>query len=271
MIQSYSDEAALIPLLTFNSPDNDSASRHDGPIRPHSQSSLVTSPESYLPDFDFSLRGQRRQRPRSIDARRAVSSTLDGLNRLSSMISPTVSSRPSSPTFLNASPTTLFKRKSKPEMADKRKGKAAIKDENPKDPLPTTKSGLEIRLNYHLSELDRLKRQVKTCNAMIEEDFNRLHDIQTRLEAREGKMDDAIRMLIEGFETSVRNRDRWGRFVDYHRAEIERIGVRNLEIRRMAGEESPASVVGQIGTNDGEWVRLFGVGRDGQRGFTSPG
>ena len=267
-MQSYSDEKPLIPSLIIDSPDNGIVHLPAESSRPRSQPSIVPNHESYLPDFDFSLRGQpRREHPLSIDARRAMSATIDGLSRFSSMISPTSSSRPRSPTTLTP-PRKVSGKKSKLEMTEK--VKKASKDEKGKDPMPNTKAGLEARLNYHLSELDRLRKQVKTYNSIIEEDFNRLHDIQTRPEAQQGTMEESTRMLIEGFERSVSDRDNLGRFIDYHRGEIERIGVKNLEIRRAAGEDSPVSVVGQLGGSDKEWMKFFSVGKDVHRGPISP-
>ena len=126
----------------------------------------------------------------------------------------------------------------------------------------------EIILNYHLSELDRLKKQTQSYNSIIENNLNRVCAIQTRPDAQAGKMDTSISQLAAAFEESVDHRDSLWKFVDYHRTEIERIGVRSLEIRKAAGENSPASVVGSIGYNAREWEALFGIGKAVRRVVT---
>ena len=103
----------------------------------------ATELQGDLPDFDFTLRGTGQiKRPKSLDVRRSISDGVSGLSRLSSMISPTTMTRPSSP--LNPSPK-LHKPKSKVEMAEQEKNchkKHPSKGHERKDSLPNTKSEL---------------------------------------------------------------------------------------------------------------------------------
>jgi len=46
-----------------------------------------------------------------------------------------------------------------------------------RDPMPDSWELLEARLNYHLSELDRIKDYIKLQNQVIEEHKQRLHDV----------------------------------------------------------------------------------------------
>lgn len=261
------------PALTIDPPPPDvvSAPAPDtAPARSEGESEIPdTSLESDLPDFDLSnRRGTHRRRPRSIDAARRSVSSIPGFTRLSSIIGTVAtSSRPSSPgPFSTVS--KLQKRISKSEEALKGKaGKAPAmsSDEIGKDPLPDTKTGLEASLNYHLSELDRLKRHVDTFNTLIEENFNRFYDIQTRPEACAGRMNEALSKLQGRFEDMVRSRDGLWPYVEYHRNELARIRGRTLEIRKAAGEPSPESAVSEVGIRAGEWTRLFNIGKGVRR------
>ena len=130
-----------IPELQQKHAASSSASYGDPPDSP---SELVSD----LPDFDFSLRGTGQiKRPKSLDVRRSISDGVSNLSRLSSMISPTTLTRPSSP--LNPAPK-LQKQKSKVDMTDQEKSghkKRTSKSRERRDSLPNTKSGL-VSLNH---------------------------------------------------------------------------------------------------------------------------
>ena len=75
----------------------------------------------------------------------------------------------------------------------------------------------------------------------------------------------SISQLAAAFEESLDHRDSLWKFVDYHRTEIERVGMRSLELRKAAGENSPTSIVGSIGYNMKEWETLFSIGKPVRR------
>ena len=53
---------------------------------------------------------------------------------------------------------------------------ASLEHEN-RDPIPTDKQLREIRLNYHLGELNRLTKQLESINGLIEENVAKLHGV----------------------------------------------------------------------------------------------
>lgn len=88
----------------------------------------------------------------------------------------------------------------------------------PVDTLPDDQVKLDGILNYHLSQLDRIQREVKGHNATLEQ----LHYTLTDMKGQEGKKHTAERLYwrIQG----VRNcRNLLAGFVVFHLQEIDRI------------------------------------------------
>ena len=53
----------------------------------------------------------------------------------------------------------------------------ALPEHENRDPIPTDKHLREIRLNYHLGELNRLTKQLESINGLIEENVAKLHGV----------------------------------------------------------------------------------------------
>lgn len=127
------------------------------------------------------------------------------------------------------------------------------------DPLSDDKKELESRLNYHLAELDELKRVVRSHNEIIKTADSRLKMIQSRNVVNQSI---SIKKLIETVETAIDNRDAYAKFVNYHRDQLDRIKQKRLVLDKEAGVESPTApeVFDRIWQYD-DWAVLFSLGR----------
>lgn len=127
---------------------------------------------------------------------------------------------------------------------------------NFEDPLPDTKKELEIRLNYHLSELDLLKKTIQTANDVIHQHSERYIIFKTRA------MDDmkvASKIQKQMVEQARSNRDSYVHFVAFHRRQLERIKHKRIEIEESAGLEPSLPEVYQQLWGDEDWNKLFAV------------
>ena len=122
------------------------------------------------------------------------------------------------------------------------------------DPLPDTKKELEIRLNYHLSELDMLKKTINAANDVIRQHCDRYQILQTRSTT---DMTRAMQVQEDLITQARRNRDSWVDFVSFHRRQLERIKHKRIEIETEAGLEPSLPQVYKQMWGDEDWGRLF--------------
>lgn len=124
------------------------------------------------------------------------------------------------------------------------------------DPLPDTKQELEIRLNYHLSELDVLKRTIHSANEAIREQHDRHVIFQTRAMNNMAIASEKQEQMIE---QSRANRDSYAYFVAFHRRQLERIKHKRVAIEESAGLLPTLPEVYTQLWGDEDWGRLFAV------------
>lgn len=124
------------------------------------------------------------------------------------------------------------------------------------DPLPGTKQELEIRLNYHLSELDILKKTINSANDVIRQHDERYIIFQTRAMR---DMEVATKKQEEMIEQARMNRDSFVHFVAFHRKQLERIKHKRIQIEETAGLRPTLPEVYKQMWGDEEWARLFAV------------
>lgn len=102
----------------------------------------------------------------------------------------------------------------------------AIHDDD-RDELPTNPAKLDGVINFHLGELDRLKREIEYHTELLTQlsytlgDISRREGMQVSTRRMQKRMQD-----IFAFRTSL------GKIVGYHRFELERVA----ELKRMMGE-----------------------------------
>lgn len=125
--------------------------------------------------------------------------------------------------------------------------------------MPDDKKELESRLNYHLAELDELKRVIRLHNEIIRTADSRMKMIQSRNLVNQSC---SIKKLVEAVDTAIHNRDTYATYVEYHRDQLERIKQKRLVLDREAGVESPTipEVFHRIWQFD-DWAALFSLGR----------
>ncbi|KIV95182.1 hypothetical protein PV10_02863 [Exophiala mesophila] len=123
------------------------------------------------------------------------------------------------------------------------------------DQLPDSREGLEGRLNYHLSELDRLRRMVAKTNEHMKEAMYRL-DVQEHLK---DKIPYAYRTLYDLAVSLRMQRDSYKPFVAFHRGEIIRIARAREELDQRQGIEVRESTRAMYKKLDRgpEWAALF--------------
>lgn len=124
------------------------------------------------------------------------------------------------------------------------------------DPLPDTKKELEIRLNYHLSELDLLKKTIQTANDVIHQHSERYIIFKTRAMS---DMKVASKIQKQMVEQARSNRDSYVHFVSFHRRQLERIKHKRIEIEECAGLEPSLPEVYQQLWGDEDWNKLFAI------------
>lgn len=122
------------------------------------------------------------------------------------------------------------------------------------DELPDTREGLEARLNYHLSELDLLRKLVKERNREIEQTSSRLH---THQQLREDVERCSLEKLEELRDNIRQQRNGFARFVDYHRGEIRRISQRREDLDISQGIRPATREMYKAFEKEAEWVQLF--------------
>lgn len=135
-------------------------------------------------------------------------------------------------------------------------GKSTNSVDIPEDPVPDTKKELEVRLNYHLSELDMLKKTIGAANDVIQQQFDRYQILQGRSNT---DMRYAMRKQEQMVEQARTNRDSYVSFVAYHRRQLERIKKKRITIELAAGLEPTLPEVYNSLWGDEEWGQLFKV------------
>jgi len=141
-----------------------------------------------------------------------------------------------------------------PAIHKSNSGKSQTSIEIQDDPLPDTKKELEIRLNYHLSELDLLKRTIQAANDVIRQHQERFVILQTRsTEDMKFAMQKQERMIV----ITKKNRNSYVEFVAFHRRQLERIKHKRIEIEVDAGLEPTLPEVYKQIWGEEEWGRLF--------------
>lgn len=124
------------------------------------------------------------------------------------------------------------------------------------DPLPDTKKELEIRLNYHLAELDMLKKTIAAANDTIREHADRYQILQGRATS---DMRCAMQVQEDLIAQARTNRDAWSVFVTFHRRQLERIKFRRFQIEEQAGVTATLPQVYETLWGDDDWARLFQI------------
>jgi hypothetical protein len=124
------------------------------------------------------------------------------------------------------------------------------------DELPFDKVGLDARLNYHLAELDRLRKLVMTRNEDIRELSFHAHTTENR--HREG-MPRAVSKAFELVEEVRQSRNNMIRYVDFQQRQIRRIARRREEIDIRAGQQPATSQMYKDLEKEAEWMELFSV------------
>lgn len=139
--------------------------------------------------------------------------------------------------------------KDQPPMEDKTQAEPQL------DELPDSREGLEGRLNYHLSELDKLRRMVAKTNEHMKEALYRL-DVQEHLK---DKIPYAYRTLYDLAVSLRMQRDSYKPFVAFHRGEILRIARAREDLDRRQGVEVRESTRAMYKKLDRgpEWAALF--------------
>lgn len=143
-------------------------------------------------------------------------------------------------------------RKASPSTSQK--GNALENQLQLEDELPDTREGLEARLNYHLSELDLLRKLVKERNREIEQTSSRLH---THQRLREDVERCSLEKLEELRDNIRQQRNGFARFVDYHRGEIRRISQRREDLDISQGIRPATREMYKAFEKEAEWVKLF--------------
>ncbi|KAK5051894.1 hypothetical protein LTR84_002697 [Exophiala bonariae] len=129
--------------------------------------------------------------------------------------------------------------------------------ENPpqlEDELPDTREGLEARLNYHLGELDLIRKMVRERNREIEQTSSRLY---THQRLRDDVQRCSLKKLDELSDSIRQQRNGLAQFVDYHRGEIRRIGQRREELDISQGIQPTTKELYKTFDKQAEWVQLF--------------
>jgi hypothetical protein len=162
-------------------------------------------------------------------------------------------------------------------------------DQQPKlkpEPLPDDRRKLDALMNYHLGELDRLKKFVIRLNDDKEQHEVRLASAKHRaggelhslyslslslsfssssfflfpslIHIRDIGMMASVVFAAELVRDVTRMRDGYLRYVSFHRDELDRIGRQVVELKRRSGETAtPPEVVVNMLNRWYEWEILF--------------
>lgn len=106
-------------------------------------------------------------------------------------------------------------------------------NEEDRDELPTNPAKLDGVINYHLGELDRLKRELEYHTELLTQLSYTLGDISRRewMQVSTRRMQKRMHDIL-AFRTSL------GKIVGYHRFELERVA----ELKRMMGQANNIEV-----------------------------
>lgn len=143
--------------------------------------------------------------------------------------------------------------------------------------LPDDRRKLDALMNYHLGELDRLKKyvvrlnddkdqhEVRLASAKHRADGKHLHTINsffspvvTLIFAIDLGMMASVVYAAELVRDVVKMRDSYLRYVVFHKEELERIGKQVVELKKRSGEkETIPEVVTNMLNRWYEWEILF--------------
>jgi hypothetical protein len=124
------------------------------------------------------------------------------------------------------------------------------------DELPYNKVGLDARLNYHLAELDRIRKLVIARNEDVKELSFHAHTTASR---QQEEMPRAVAKAFELVEDVRQSRNGLIRYVDFHQRQIRRIARRREEIDIRAGQQPTTSQMYKDLEREEEWMDLFSV------------
>lgn len=139
-------------------------------------------------------------------------------------------------------------------LSTSQKSPASENQSRLEDELPDTREGLEARLNYHLSELDLIRKLVRERNREIEQTCSRLY---THQRLRDDVQRCSLKKLKELSDNIRQQRNSLAHFVDYHREEIRRIAQRREELDISQGIRPATREMYKAFDKEAEWVLLF--------------
>ncbi|KAK2761235.1 hypothetical protein FQN54_001757 [Arachnomyces sp. PD_36] len=124
--------------------------------------------------------------------------------------------------------------------------------EDDRDEIPSDPARLDGFINYHLSELERLKREVEHHNVILTQLSYTLADV-----ARREGMEVSTQRMQKHMQDIVTFRTSLGKTIGYHRFELERVaefkksmgGINNIKAK------IPEALINL--PNDFEWRELF--------------
>ncbi|ERF74534.1 hypothetical protein GJ744_012448 [Endocarpon pusillum] len=122
--------------------------------------------------------------------------------------------------------------------------------------LPDDRRKLDALMNYHLGELDRLKKFVVRLN-----DDKEQHEV--RLASAKHRADDVGMMASVVYAAELvrdvtKMRDSYLRYVVFHKEELEMIGKKVVEMKKRSGEKATTpEVVTNMLSRWYEWEILF--------------
>lgn len=209
----------------------------------HRQGHQATSPgpKASATDLDFIMSSRERENEiGTSDGECQRNNSLTSLNSLKSVVS---SLKKVTRADSKKSDTSITSSSGGPET------------KMPLDTLPDTRTGLEGRLNHHLSELDYIRRLVQTRNEEIKDACSRAAH-QHRLRAT---LPCSVHMLDETINALRQQRNSLFRYVEFHQNEIKRIAERRKELDAEQGLECTVYQMYMRFQRESEWVQLFSI------------
>ncbi|KAL9114076.1 MAG: hypothetical protein Q9227_001848 [Pyrenula ochraceoflavens] len=130
------------------------------------------------------------------------------------------------------------------------------------DLLPVDEGPLRERLVYHVCELDSLYHMTKRFNAIKETTDHKVGELDSMknnalMYGRSYEMRESLNQSIALADHIAESRNRLGRFIAYHRHEVERCVEAMLDLKAKNKEDPTLPAVLQNLPNDYEWKALF--------------